>query len=74
MTFFLVSTDGTTVYEFTVFTRSGARIFHSHSPSISWDGKSLDGIELREGTYYYVIEEEGGFNPFKKAGFMYLYR
>ena len=72
--FFLVSTDGTTVYEFTVFTRSGARIFHSLSPSISWDGKSLDGIELREGTYYYVIEEEGGSFPFTKAGFMYLYR
>jgi gliding motility-associated-like protein len=72
--YFEVSTDGTTVYEFTVFTRSGARIYHSLSPSIIWDGKSLDGIELREGTYYYVIEEEGGLNPFKNAGFMYLYR
>ena len=72
--YFEVSTDGTTVYEFTVFTRSGARIYHSLSPGIIWDGKSLDGIELREGTYYYVIEEEGGLNPFKKAGFMYLYR
>lgn len=72
--YFEVSTDGTTVYEFTVFTRTGTQIYHSLSPRILWDGKSLEGIELREGTYYYVIEEEGGSIPFKKAGFMYLYR
>jgi gliding motility-associated-like protein len=72
--YFEVSTDGTTVYEFSVFTRTGTRIYHSLSPRIFWDGKSLEGIELREGTYYYVIEEDGGPNPFKKAGFMYLYR
>lgn len=72
--FFEVHTDGTTVYEFSVFTRKGTRIYHSHSPSISWDGKSIDGIELKAGTYYYVIEEQGGKNPFEKAGFMYLYR
>ena len=72
--YFEVSTDGTTVYEFSVFTRSGARIYHSLSPRIFWDGKSLDGIDLREGTYYYIIEEQGGSNPFEKAGFIYLYR
>jgi len=72
--YFEVTTDGTTVYEFSVFTRSGTRIYHSISPSILWDGRSIDGKELKEGTYYYVIEEDGGSNPFKKAGFMYLYR
>lgn len=72
--YFEVSTDGTTVYEFSVFTRSGTRIYHSLSPRIIWDGKSLDGIDLREGTYYYIIEEQGGSEPFEKAGFIYLYR
>lgn len=72
--YFEVTTDGTTVYEFTVFTRSGARIYHSLSPSIIWDGKSIEGKELKEGTYYFVIEEQGGTNPFEKAGFIYLYR
>jgi gliding motility-associated-like protein len=72
--FFEVTTDGTTVYEFSVFTRSGTRIYHSLSPGISWDGRSIDGKELKEGTYYYIIEEQGGSNPFEKAGFMYLYR
>jgi gliding motility-associated-like protein len=72
--YFEVTTDGTTVYEFTVFTRSGTRIYHSLSPSILWDGKSIEGKELKEGTYYFVIEEQGGTNPFEKAGFIYLYR
>ena len=69
-----VETDGTTVYEFSVFTRTGTRIYHSQSPRIFWDGNSLDGKELKEGIYYYVIEEQGGSNPFDKAGFMYLFR
>jgi gliding motility-associated-like protein len=72
--FFEVTTDGTTVYEFSVFTRNGTRIFYSVSPRIFWDGKSEDGIELKEGVYYYVIEEEGGTSPFEKAGFMHLFR
>jgi len=72
--YFEVTTDGTTVYEFTVFTRSGTRIYHSLSPSIIWDGRSIEGKELKEGTYYFVIEEQGGTNPFEKAGFIYLYR
>ena len=72
--YFEVDTDGTTEYEFTVFTRSGTRIYHSLSPRIFWDGNSLDGKELKEGIYYYVIEEKGGASPFDKAGFMYLFR
>jgi len=72
--FFEVDTDGTTVYEFSVFTRTGTRIYHSQSPRIFWDGNSLDGKELKEGIYYYVIEEQGGSSPFDKAGFMYLFR
>jgi gliding motility-associated-like protein len=72
--YFEVDTDGTTVYEFTIFTRAGTRIYHSESPRIFWDGSSLDGKELKEGIYYYVIEEQGGTSPFDKAGFMYLFR
>ena len=72
--FFEVTTDGATVYEFSIFTRNGTRIYHSKSPRIFWDGNSLDGEELKDGIYYYVIEEEGGTNPFETAGFMYLFR
>jgi len=72
--YFEVTTDGATVYQFSVFTRTGTRIYHSKSPRIFWDGNSLDGAELKDGIYYYVIEEEGGTSPFETAGFMYLFR
>ena len=71
---FLVETDGTTVYEFSVFTRTGTRVYYSRSPRINWDGNSLEGDELKEGIYYYVIEEVGGTSPFGSAGFFYLFR
>ena len=72
--YFEVTTDGINVYEFSVFTRTGTRIYHSLSPRIFWDGNSLDGKELKDGIYYYVIEEQEGTSPFDTAGFMYLFR
>jgi gliding motility-associated-like protein len=72
--YFEVTTDGVTVYEFTVFTRTGARVYHSLSPRIFWDGKSNGGKDLKEGVYYYVIEETESSEPFGKAGFMHLFR
>ena len=72
--FIEVSTDGVTVYEFTIFTRSGTRVYHSKSPRVFWDGRTNSGHPLSEGIYYYVIEEQGGSDPFEKAGFIYLYR
>jgi len=72
--YFEVPTDGLTVYELTIFTRTGTRIFHSRSPRIYWDGRSLEGKELPEGVYYYVIEEVDSSPPAGKAGFMHLFR
>ncbi|MEN8202705.1 MAG: gliding motility-associated C-terminal domain-containing protein [Bacteroidota bacterium] len=72
--YFEVTTNGTTVYEFTVFTRNGSRVYHSLSPRIFWDGKSIGGEELSEGIYYYVIEEEGDSERFEEAGFIHLFR
>ena len=72
--YFEVTTDGTRVYEFSIFTRTGTRVYHSLSPRIFWDGKSNSGHDLKEGVYYYVIEETDDPDPFEKAGFMHLYR
>ena len=71
--YFEVETDGETVYEFTVFTRAGIRVFHSSSPRIFWDGRSLSGEELKQGIYYYTIEEVGN-ETHEQAGTIYLFR
>ena len=72
--YFEVETDGVTEYEFTVFTRTGTRVFYSKSRRIFWDGKSNSGMDLKEGIYYYVIEESGADDPYQRAGFVYLFR
>ena len=72
--YFEVTTDGVTAYEFSVFTRTGSRIYHSLSTRIFWDGNSIGGIDLPEGIYYYVIEEAGNPGSEKNAGFMHLFR
>ena len=72
--YFEVTTDDITVYEFTIYTRTGTRIFHSISKRIFWDGKSIGGKELSEGIYYYVIEKVGGSDPIEESGFMHLFR
>jgi gliding motility-associated-like protein len=72
--YFEVVTDGVTVYEFNVFTRTGTQVFHSSSPRIFWDGTNSAGLELSEGVYYYVIEEEGGSESYSSTGFIYLFR
>jgi gliding motility-associated-like protein len=72
--YFEVTTDGITAYEFSIFTRTGTRIYHSLSRRIFWDGKSIGGQELPKGIYYYVIEEVGAADPVKYSGFMHLFR
>jgi len=72
--YFEVSTDGVTVYDFYVFTRTGTQVYHSNSPRLFWDGTNTAGIDLGEGVYYYVIEAEGDSAPFSSAGFVYLFR
>jgi gliding motility-associated-like protein len=71
---FVVTTNGVSVYEFSLFTRTGTRVFYSRSPTIFWDGKSIGGEDLKEGIYYYVIEESEVPEPFQATGFIHLFR
>lgn len=70
--YFEVLTDGTTVYKFSVFTRAGSRVYFTESPTIWWDGNSLNGRPLQTGTYYYVIQDSQ--RQSKYSGLIYLYR
>lgn len=70
--YFEVETDGSTVYKFSIYTRAGIRVYYTVSPRIFWDGNSLDGVELSEGVYYYVISEDEGKESY--SGFIHLFR
>ena len=40
--------------DFKVFNRWGNLLFSTTDPMLNWDGRSDDGQELSEGTYYYT--------------------
>lgn len=71
---FRVKTNGVKIYSFSVFSRSGIKVYESESPAISWDGRSLSGVEMQPGVYYYIIEEINGKASESITGFVHLIR
>ncbi len=72
--YFNVKTDGNTIYDFRVYSRSGLKVYHTESPTIFWDGRSLSGIEMQPGIYYYTIEPINNEASGEKSGFVHLFR
>ncbi|MGM0549572.1 MAG: gliding motility-associated C-terminal domain-containing protein [Bacteroidota bacterium] len=70
---FIIPADGFTVYQMTIFSRSGMVVFERKAPVITWDGRNKAGDEVKQGVYYYVLEALDGSSPVKK-GFLHLYR
>ncbi len=65
--------------ELTILNGAGTEVFHTSnigSEWQEWDGKNLKGIDLPEGTYYYLlkIRSKGNSKLFKKSGFIVLKR
>jgi len=70
---FIVHSNGVTVYNLQVFSRSGILVYKAEAPILIWDGRNLSGQELLPGTYYYIIQPAGG-GTLEKKGFVQLYR
>ena len=72
--YFIVSSNGVTVYNLQVFSRSGVLVYKAEAPILIWDGRNLSGQEMHSGTYYYIIRPASGSGSFEKTGFVNLYR
>jgi len=72
--YFIVSSNGVTLYSLQVFSRSGILVYKAEAPLLIWDGRNLSGQELLPGTYYYIIRPLNGSGRFQKTGFVELYR
>ncbi len=66
--------------EMQIFNRWGNLVFSTTDPAINWTGRSTDGKELAEGTYFYVCKiferRVGGFSarPDPLSGYIELVR
>jgi gliding motility-associated-like protein len=72
--YFIINSNGVTIYNLQIFSRTGVKVFQAEAPSIMWDGRNQSGQELLPGTYYYVIRPVQGVSRFEKTGFVELYR
>jgi gliding motility-associated-like protein len=72
--YFIVNSNGVTVYSMKIYSKSGVLVFQAESPALIWDGRNLSGQELHPGIYYYVIRPADGSGPFEKTGFINLFR
>ena len=72
---FYISNNGFKEFQIEIFNRWGVKVFESMSPNIKWDGRSTAGIELSEGTYYYVLKAISKTDTdYSTTGFISLYR
>ena len=62
---------GFDVKKLTIFNRLGMKVYSRNNYVDEWGGKSDDGEELPDGTYYYVIEQRSGT---VKTGWIYINR
>jgi gliding motility-associated-like protein len=68
------------IAELTVINGAGTEVFHTSNINGNtwndWDGRNSKGIDLPEGTYYYLLKitSKGNSKVFKKSGFIVLKR
>ncbi|MDI9255927.1 fibronectin type III domain-containing protein [Flavobacterium sedimenticola] len=63
--------NGFNVKNLSIFNRYGMKVYSKGNYINEWKGQSDSGDELPDGTYYYVIEREGGET---KTGWIYINR
>jgi gliding motility-associated-like protein len=66
--------------ELTIINGAGTEVFHTSNLNgnewSDWDGRNSRGVDLPEGTYYYLLKitSKGNEQVFKKSGFIVLKR
>lgn len=70
--YFKVRTNGVNNYEFSVYSKSGVLVYKSEAAIINWDGRSLSGVEMQPGLYFYVIQQLDGEPMLERKGFIQL--
>ncbi len=72
--YFIINSNGVTIYNLQIFSKSGIRVYQAEAPVIMWDGRNQSGQELLPGTYFYIIRPVQGTVRFEKTGFVELFR
>jgi gliding motility-associated-like protein len=72
---FYINSSGIKEFKIEIYNRWGIKEFESTSDKIKWDGRSTAGVELSDGTYYYILKAISQTNKdYSTRGFINLIR
>lgn len=72
---FYINSSGFKEFGIEIYNRWGLKVFEAGSATIKWDGRSTAGVELSDGTYYYILTAVSVTNKdYSTKGFINLMR
>ncbi|MEE2700313.1 MAG: gliding motility-associated C-terminal domain-containing protein [Bacteroidota bacterium] len=73
--YFVVDNHGMETLNMLIFNRWGGKVYEWNTSQTAWDGKGLDGEDLPDGVYYYLLTAVGedGY-PYEERGSVTLIR
>lgn len=74
--FFIISSNGSYPLNLKIFTRTGILVYDNEGFTITWDGRTASGQDLKPGVYFYVLKALSGdpSDRYSKSGVLYLYK
>lgn len=73
--FFFIANSSLKEFKIEIYNRWGLKVFETESASIGWDGRSTAGVELSDGTYFYILKAISVTNKdYSQNGFINLLR
>ena len=73
--FFVVDNHGMETLNMLIFNRWGAKVYEWNTSQTAWDGTGLDGEEVTDGVYYYLLTAKGeDGRPYEERGAVTLIR
>jgi gliding motility-associated-like protein len=73
--FFVIDNHGMQTLQTLIFNRWGEKVFEWNTTHTDWDGKGLDGEDVSEGVYYYILTAVGeDGHPYEERGAVTLIR
>ncbi len=73
--FFVVDNHGMKTLNMLIFNRWGSKIYEWNTTQTAWDGTGLDGEDVADGVYFYILTAEGeDGHPYEERGSVSLIR
>lgn len=71
---FMILSDGREPLTIRIFNRWGNLVYRVTSPTVVWDGRTVDGTLVQPGNYYYILTSNNRDVRYEKTGFIRIFR